>query len=89
VPLMDGHMLLIVLIVACGSGIFLRLVAKEKRRREKHLELRLQEKIKELAEGGRLRQAEDELKRKRGEAACPDGTAEDSNDTAADPESGD
>jgi len=55
---MDGHTLLIVLILAAGTGMFLRLVAKEKHRRERHLELRLQEKVKEL-ENELLRQQGD------------------------------
>ena len=49
-PLPDGHTLLTLFIVACGAGAFLRLVAKEKCRREKHLDLRLHEKMKELEE---------------------------------------
>ena len=56
-PFMTGHTLLALFIMAAGSGVFLRLVAKEKRRREKHLELRLQEKAKQLEEEqGRGRQ---------------------------------
>lgn len=47
-PFMDGHTLLTLLIAASGAGMFLRVVAKEKRRRDKHLELRLQEKAKQL-----------------------------------------
>ena len=67
-PLIDADMLLTLLIVACGSGLFLRLVAKEKHRREQHLELRLQEKIKELEEEECRRQVEEELQRKLAES---------------------
>lgn len=38
------------LILFAGMGIFLRLVAKEKHRREKHLLFRLEEKIRKLRE---------------------------------------
>ena len=34
--------------MAAGCGAFLRLIGKEKHRREKHLQLRLEEALKEL-----------------------------------------
>ena len=37
----DGQSLLTVFLVGLGSAIFLRIVAKEKRRREKYLQLRV------------------------------------------------
>jgi hypothetical protein len=60
-PFMDGHSLLIILVLLAGSGLFLRVVAKEKRRREKHLEYRLIERMQVLEE--RRRQAEWEKQR--------------------------
>jgi hypothetical protein len=39
-PFMDSQSLLTILTVLLGSGLFLRMVAKEKRRREKYLEFR-------------------------------------------------
>jgi hypothetical protein len=38
---MDGQTLLTAFLMLLGTGVFLRIVAKEKRRREKHLELRV------------------------------------------------
>ena len=43
-PFMDGQSLLTAFVILLGCGLYLRMVAKEKRRREKHLELRLIEK---------------------------------------------
>lgn len=43
-PFADGQSLLIIFIVLLGCGLFLRMVAKEKRRRERYLEVRLMEK---------------------------------------------
>ena len=40
-PFIDGQSLLTVFLIVLGSAIFLRIVAKEKRRREKYLELRI------------------------------------------------
>jgi hypothetical protein len=40
-PFMDLQSLLTVFVILFGCGLYLRMVAKEKRRREKHLELRL------------------------------------------------
>jgi hypothetical protein len=53
-PYMDGQTLLTVLILLAGTGLFLRMVAKEKHRREKHLEYRLFEKTQAEAEEKRL-----------------------------------
>ena len=47
-PPPDYQTLLMVLIAVSGAGIFLRIVAKEKHRREKWLQFRLEEKLKEL-----------------------------------------
>ena len=46
----DGELniLLTLAVLMAGAGIFLRLVAKEKHRREKWLQFRLEEKIKKL-----------------------------------------
>ena len=44
---MDGTLILTGLIIATGCGLFLRLVAKETQRRERYLQLRLAEKLKE------------------------------------------
>ncbi len=44
-PIMDGHLLLTILVMMAGCGVFLRMVAREKRRREKHLLFRLEEEI--------------------------------------------
>jgi len=49
-PSPDFHTLLTAIILAGGAGIFLRLVGKEKHRRETWLQLRLNEKIEELKE---------------------------------------
>lgn len=57
-PFMTGQTLLTILIVAAGGGLFLRLVAKEKRRRDKHLEFRLTVKMKELDEEAKRRAEE-------------------------------
>ena len=46
----DSHLMTTLLVMFVGSGVFLRIVAKEKHRREKHLQLRLMEKAKELKE---------------------------------------
>lgn len=53
-PFMDGQSLVTILGVLIGVGIFLRMVAKEKRRREKHLEYRLYEKMRIDAEQKRF-----------------------------------
>ena len=64
---MDGHTWLVVFSVAWGTGIFLRLVAKEKHRREKYLSLRLLEKARELEEEEEhKRQLAEELRRQQG-----------------------
>jgi hypothetical protein len=47
-PPPDYQTLLTALIAVSGAGLFLRIVAKEKRRREKWLQFRLEEKLKEL-----------------------------------------
>jgi len=43
-PFMDAKSLFTIFSILLGTGLFLRMVAKEKRRREKHLLLRLYEK---------------------------------------------
>ncbi len=40
-PFMGVQSLLTAFVILLGCGLYLRMVAKEKRRREKHLELRL------------------------------------------------
>ena len=60
--LMDAQTLLTLLVVAGGSGVFLRLVAKEKHRREKHLAFRLLEEVKELEEEARRKQLYEEVR---------------------------
>jgi hypothetical protein len=45
---MSEHLGLTVFIVLLGAGMFLRIVAREKHRRERHLTMRLNEKIEEL-----------------------------------------
>jgi len=47
---LQEHPLLILTLLAVGLGIFIRLVAKEKHRRDKHLLARLQAKIESAAE---------------------------------------
>ncbi|MBP7934212.1 MAG: hypothetical protein KA354_06135 [Phycisphaerae bacterium] len=47
-PPPDYQTLLTVLFALLGGGIFLRVVGKEKHRREKWLQYRLEEKLKEL-----------------------------------------
>jgi hypothetical protein len=47
-PPADYQTLLTVLLSLLGGGVFLRIVAKEKHRREKWLQFRLEEKLKEL-----------------------------------------
>ena len=59
-PIIDGSTLLTLAVLACGSGIFLHLVAKEKHRREKHIELRLMKKVKELEKAERKKREEQE-----------------------------
>jgi len=46
----DGeiNILLTLAVLMAGGGLYLRLVAKEKRRREKWLQFRLEEKVKQL-----------------------------------------
>ena len=43
----DPELLLTLAVLALGPAIFLRLTAREKRRRERHLEARLEEKARE------------------------------------------
>lgn len=45
---MDTQLLVHLLILITGCGAFLRLVGKEKHRREKYLQLRLEETLEEL-----------------------------------------
>jgi len=44
-PTYDASILLVLAMIACGTGIFLRLVAKEKYRREKWLQIRFEEQL--------------------------------------------
>jgi hypothetical protein len=44
----DLQILLAIAVLMAGGGMFLRLVAKEKHRREKWLQFRLEEKVKQL-----------------------------------------
>ena len=59
---MTGPILQTALIAVLGAGIFLRLVAKEKNRRERHLQFRLDEQVRKFEE-------ERELERKKAEKA--------------------
>lgn len=47
-PIDNPHNLLIMMTILMGTGVFLRLVGKEKHRREKYLKQRLEDKINEL-----------------------------------------
>lgn len=47
----DPGILVLMALLTTGAMVFLRIVAKEKHRREKWLQLRLDEKIKELKKG--------------------------------------
>lgn len=47
-PIDNPHNLLIMMTILFGTGVFLRLVGKEKHRREKYLKQRLEDKINEL-----------------------------------------
>lgn len=47
---MDSRTLWTLLILAVGAGIFLRLVGREKHRRERHLQFRLEEQVRKLKE---------------------------------------
>ncbi len=58
------------LVALAGTGLYLRLVAKEKRRREKHLMLRLIETEKEAEEKAR-REAENTPTEEGSDAAGP------------------
>lgn len=49
----DAHLLITLLILATGALVFVRLVAKEKHRRDRHLEYRLQEKLKAAEEAAK------------------------------------
>lgn len=64
---MDGSLITTGLILAAGCGLFLRLVAKEKHRREKHLQMRLEEKIQEQEERAKAQAAEAEGQAEDGE----------------------
>jgi len=48
IPPVGVHFLVEALVIVAGCGAFLRLVGKEKRRREKYLQLRLEEVLKDL-----------------------------------------
>lgn len=52
----DAHTIFTALILVSGTGVFLRLVAKEKHRREKHLQLRVIQKAEELRKEEESRQ---------------------------------
>lgn len=64
--MVEADTMITVFILLLGSGLFLRLVAKEKHRREKYLLLRLHEKAEELKKeaeakaGGESGEEEDE-----------------------------
>jgi len=47
-PVNDAHLLLVAMIILLGSGVFLRLVGKEKHRREKYLKQRFENTLNEL-----------------------------------------
>jgi hypothetical protein len=47
---MDGRILWTVLILLLGAGAFLRLVAKEKHRRERYLQFQLEERLRKQKE---------------------------------------
>jgi len=47
-PLESSEILFALLVLAFGGGIFLRLVAREKHRREQHLKYRLYEEVEQL-----------------------------------------
>ena len=47
-PVDDAHLMVVIMAVLAGCGIFLRLVGKEKNRRERYLRQRLEDKILEL-----------------------------------------
>lgn len=49
----DPHLLVTLGILAAGSLVFVRLVAKEKHRRDRYLEYRLQEKLKAQQEAAK------------------------------------
>lgn len=66
----DPDLLITLVILALGPAMYLRLTAKEKRRREKHLEARLEEKVKEL------RAEAERLEAEAGETADSQATAE-------------
>ena len=51
------HLLVPALIACAGSAVFLRIVAKEKHRREKYLTMRLEEHIKAQEEAAKAAQA--------------------------------
>lgn len=47
---MDWSVIQSMVILTTGAGLYLRLVTKEKQRREKHLQLRLDEQLRQLRE---------------------------------------
>jgi hypothetical protein len=53
--LLDTPTLVTLLVLVSGSGAFLRMVAKEKRRRERHLQFRLEEQNRKSKEQSLLR----------------------------------
>ena len=59
-PILDAHSLMTLAILTMGCGLFLRIVAREKVRREKYLALRLDDRIKELEKRGELEERADE-----------------------------
>ena len=58
-PSVEMHLLVNGLVLVVGCGVFLRLVAKEKHRREKYLQLRLEEMVKEIKEGRKRKGVKD------------------------------
>jgi hypothetical protein len=67
----DSHTIITVVVLFTGTMVFLRLVGKEKHRREKHLQLRVIEKVNELK-----REEERKAGEPAGDQAQPAGKAE-------------
>ncbi|MEP0843987.1 MAG: hypothetical protein HRF43_14890 [Phycisphaerae bacterium] len=78
---MDWSFLQPTLILLVGTGIFLRLLAKEKHRREKHLQYRLEEHVR------KLREEQEKARKAAGEAVLESGEPADAGVVAAAPAS--
>lgn len=72
-PPQAGDALVMLTMIAVGCGIFLRIVAKEKHRRERYLMWRLEEKTRELEQAQQDKPAEQESETA---AAAPGETSE-------------